>query len=128
MQRSRWASASAFACSSSGGSRRGAWGISPPLEPEASHGGLSESAIVEQLQAAFAPCEAKNSVSFLSKWAMWGLATECEGWGYALPTAEQMIAALFARDPVEWNRMYVAAAQREPTSPASTLVSDTSTS
>ena len=36
---------------------------------------------------------------------MWGLAAEVEGWGYALPTAEQMHEALFNNPSIEWNRI-----------------------
>ena len=42
-----------------------------------------------------------------SKYAMWGLDKEVESWGYAMPNAAALYAALFddAVTVVEWNRL-----------------------
>ena len=63
------------------------------LEPEAKHGGLKQEEIRAQL------LEADGN------YVKWGLAKEVESWGFVTPTAAVLFAALFAREPIEWNRI-----------------------
>ena len=60
--------------------------IQPLLDPEASHGGLTMEAIFDQL------------VEADSSYAKWGF--DDDG-----PRGEALYAALFADEPVEWNRI-----------------------
>ena len=55
------------------------------------------------LREADAPCE-KRGTEYPSKYAMWGLAEEVTSWGYALPSGDVLCDALFASEPIEWNR------------------------
>ena len=77
--------------------------ITALLELEANHGGLMRQEVEEELRACDLPCE-RNGVQYPSKWAMWGLDKEVESWGFHMPSAEDIIAALFAAEPIEWNR------------------------
>ena len=63
------------------------------LEPEAKHGGLTDKEIHQQLDQASA------------KYNNWGLDKEVERWGYELPTADDLYTELFAKEPIEWNRI-----------------------
>lgn len=63
------------------------------LEPEAKHGGLTDEDIRQQLDQAG------------DKYAKWGLDKEVESWGYKLPTADDLYTSLFAKAPIEWNRI-----------------------
>ena len=40
-----------------------------------------------------------------SLYEMWGLAKEVTSWGFDLPSADEIIAALLAAEPIEWNRI-----------------------
>ena len=64
------------------------------LEPESSHGGLTREQVREQLDIVIASLSAS-----------WGLDEKVESWGYEMPSAIQLYDALFARDPIEWNRI-----------------------
>ena len=76
------------------------------LEPEAKHGGMTTEEVLQQLKDADAPCE-KRGTQYTTKYAMWGLDEEVRSWGYAMPNAEQLYAALFTTVVaiVEWNRI-----------------------
>ena len=63
------------------------------LEPEAKHGGLTNKEVRQQLDQAS------------GKYVNWGLDKEVERWGYELPTADDLYTALFAKEPIEWNRI-----------------------
>ena len=63
------------------------------LEPEAKHGALSHDEIRAHLIEAGGYYE------------RWGLAAEVKSWGYALPNADEIHDALFANEPIEWNRI-----------------------
>ena len=58
----------------------------------------------ERLQMADAPCE-RDGVQYPNQYVLWGLDRDCTGWGYQRPTADQLFAALFAAEPIEWNRI-----------------------
>ena len=69
------------------------------LEPDASRGGLTRAAIEALLTTARYP---PHDQTWAAKWALDG---EVQAWGYAaIPTCEQIVAALFALPPIEWNR------------------------
>ena len=73
------------------------------LEPEVKKGGLA----IENIEAALLECDGpcqKHDATYLSKYAMWGLDAEVRAWGYEMPDAEKLRAALFEDDPIEWNR------------------------
>lgn len=75
------------------------------LEPEAKHGGLTAKEVKHQLDEAYMPCE-NEGTKHDSKFAMWGLSDEVESWGYAMPTADALYAALFETpNLIEWNRI-----------------------
>ena len=76
------------------------------LESEEKHGGLTRDEIEAQLRSADEPCD-KNGTNYDSKYAMWKLAGEVQSWGYAMPSAQQLIDALFADEQqlIEWNRL-----------------------
>ena len=63
------------------------------LEPEAKHGGLTQ----EQIRAQLIEAD--------GYYMAWGLAEEVASWGYEIPTPDKMYDALFAREPIEWNRI-----------------------
>ena len=74
------------------------------LELEAKHGGLTR----EEIHAALLECDTpveKHGLRYTSKYAMWGLDKEVESWGYRLPTGNELSAALFKSDPIEWARI-----------------------
>lgn len=73
------------------------------LEPEQRKGGLTEGQILEQLQEAGLSNE-KSGV-WASMYERWGLAAEVSHWGYELPSAVDLHESLFAREPIEWNRI-----------------------
>ena len=53
-----------------------------------------------------APCvNDRDGETYPSKYAMWGLADEVQSWGYRMPNADALFAALFAHEPIEWNRI-----------------------
>ena len=72
------------------------------LEPERNKGGLSREEIRQQLADA-----AASAAGAPSPYAKWGLDAEVESWGYAMPSAEELYGALFAAEPLEWNRIGV---------------------
>jgi hypothetical protein len=74
------------------------------LEPEKRKGGLTQDDILEQLQQAARPCK-QNGVAYYNMYAFWGLADELVQWGHALPSVDDLHAALFAREPIEWIRI-----------------------
>ena len=68
------------------------------LEPEVRRGGLTTDQILEQLREAD------------SQYESWGLAQEVRGWAAAeglgaMPSADELYAALFAAEAIEWNRV-----------------------
>ena len=65
------------------------------VEPVAIRGGLSRDEIEHEIRVTEAQAKCHK----------WGLATEVEGWGYALPTSWDLIEALFAAETIEWNRI-----------------------
>ena len=76
------------------------------LEPELKRGGMTREQIQQALATANAPCE-KSGVHYTTMYEMWGLAEEVGTWGYQMPTEAELAAALFAKEPIEWNRMRV---------------------
>ena len=74
------------------------------LELDAKHGGLTQDTIRVQLNAASAPCS-KGDSEYASMYHMRGLTSEVERWGYFMPSAEKLLAAMFASEPIEWNRI-----------------------
>ena len=74
------------------------------LELDAKHGGLTQDTVRVQLNAASAPCS-KGDSEYASMYHMWGLTLEVERWGYFMPSAEELWAAMFASEPIEWNRI-----------------------
>ena len=64
----------------------------------------------QRLEVADEPCFKKEQ-RFDNKYAMWGLAGEVAEWcetgeiEYRLPTANDLYSALFAEEPIEWNRI-----------------------
>ena len=74
------------------------------LEPEVLKGGLTRDEIRAQLEEADAPCK-QNGAQYASKYHMWKLTDEVKSWGYEMPNAAALFAALFAKEPIEWNRI-----------------------
>ena len=76
------------------------------LEPDASRGGLTRKAIEYTLTAArFSPFSDHKAAASLTWVAQWALDDEVAAWGYAeMPTGEMILQALFAEEPIEWNR------------------------
>ena len=74
------------------------------LEPEATHGGLTLKQIREALDTADKPCE-KRGKKHDTWYHMCDLHSEVVSWGYEMPTGAQLYDALFAREPIEWNRI-----------------------
>ena len=71
------------------------------LETEAKHGALTDEQVRTQLQ------DAVTRMSTESEGHWWGLAQEVTSWGYKLPSAEALHTGLFAKEPIEWNRIGV---------------------
>eukprot|EP00966_Prymnesium_polylepis_P108200 2504989-Prymnesium_polylepis.1 len=67
------------------------------MEPDPSHGGLTRAQIRDALELA------SNGPTCLC--VQWGLVEKAEGWGYELPSGEQLYNAVFAQEPIEWNRL-----------------------
>ena len=76
------------------------------LEPDASRGGLTRAAIEALLKTArFPPHDRAHEPANQTWAAKWALDGEVQAWGYAaIPTCEQIVAALFALPSIEWNR------------------------
>jgi len=74
------------------------------LEPEAAKGGLSLTEIENSLLRADSPT-LRDGTQYASCYEMWGLDAEVASWGYHMPSAKVLMAALFAREPIEWNRI-----------------------
>ena len=77
------------------------------LEPDARRGGLSRQAVEHLLVSARFPLVGASSSPAIHTWAaQWALDGEVAEWGFpATPTGEQILAALFADPPIEWNRL-----------------------
>lgn len=67
------------------------------VELDKDHGGMSFDEIRAKLLEADAPCE-KSGTQHPNKYAMWGIASEVESWGYHLPTGGELFDALFATE------------------------------
>jgi hypothetical protein len=65
------------------------------LEPEAKHGGLSVEEVMQRLL--------NNERTRFYETS--GLAAEVHEWGYSMPSAAYLHAALFAEEAVEWARL-----------------------
>ena len=64
------------------------------LETDPKHGSITREQVHAQL------------VTADGEYERWGLAGEMQGWGYTMPSAQELYAALFERDPIiEWNRI-----------------------
>jgi hypothetical protein len=74
------------------------------LEVEAKHGGMARETIREKLLATDEPCE-RDGTMHTSWYQMWGLDAEVEQWGYEMPTCDELYAALFASQPIQWDRI-----------------------
>ena len=74
------------------------------LEVEAKHGGMARETIREKLLATDEPCE-RDGTMHTSWYQMWGLDAEVEQWGYVMPTCDELYAALFASQPIQWDRI-----------------------
>ena len=76
------------------------------VESEARHGGMTTEEVRMDLEEADAPYKIHDT-NHASKYAMWELDKEVESWGYAMPNAAALYAALFddAVMVVEWNRL-----------------------
>ena len=74
------------------------------VESEVAKGGLTKEHVLQKLVDAAAPCE-KNGVPFSSMYAMWKLTKEMTEWGYEMPSADVLYAALFDKELIEWNRI-----------------------
>ena len=73
-------------------------------EPDSKKGGMTSEQVMQQLREAEAPYK-KHGEEFPSKYVMWGLAREVEGWGYHMPSADVLHTALFDVEPIEWIRI-----------------------
>jgi len=65
------------------------------VEPEAKHGGLTFDEVRQQL-------DDNDAQGFYDKC---GLAQEVAEWGHPMPSAGELFDALFAEEPIEWNRI-----------------------
>jgi len=65
------------------------------LEPEPKHGGLSKEQVHESLSC-------NQDCDF---YGMCGLAAEVSEWGFSVPTADELFAALFVKEPIDWVRI-----------------------
>ena len=76
------------------------------IEPDDWRGGLSPAAIKTRLATALYPPHNKADAVADRSWSeQWGLDGEVTSWGYtAAPTGGEISEALFAHDPIEWNR------------------------
>ena len=76
------------------------------LEPDASRGGLDREAIRNLLIRERFPPHNQPGAPCDQPWAAkWALDGEVTSWGYsAVPSGDAIFAALFADDPIEWNR------------------------
>lgn len=75
------------------------------LESEEGKGSLTSEEVGTLLADAEAPCRDRGGAQFPSKYAMWGLADEVKSWGYAMPPASELHAALYQTEPIEWTRI-----------------------
>ena len=74
------------------------------MESEVGKGGVTQERVLQQLGDAAAPCE-KNGAQYPSKFAMWKLTKEMTDWGYEMPGTDALYAAIFDKEPIEWNRI-----------------------
>ena len=75
------------------------------LELEVKLGGLAREEVLQRLRAADESCQSDAGVHHASWYHMCGLDGDVAGWGCLMPSADELIMALFHDDPLEWNRI-----------------------